>query len=144
MDRREALQGVVSLTALAAATNAAAQQEQHQHHHAGGKYSALVEAAADCVKTGEICLAHCHVSLATGDKSLGECAKRVSELLAACHALRSLAAQNSRFVPRYAKLTMDVCNACEKECRKHAQHEQCKACGESCAECAQECKKLTT
>ncbi|GAB3765753.1 four-helix bundle copper-binding protein [Ramlibacter monticola] len=145
MDRREALQGVVALTAVAAAANASAQQEQHHHHHGGGKYAALMETAGDCVKTGETCLTHCHDSLATGDKSLGQCAKRVSELMAACSALRSLAAQNSRFVPQYARLTMQVCDACEKECRKHAsKHESCNACAESCAACSKECKALTT
>lgn len=144
MERRQALQGVASLAALATVT-ASAQQEKHQHHHHGaGKYSGLVDTAADCVKTGEECLTHCHELLATGDKTLGECAKRVSELMAACNALRSLAAQNSTFVPQYAKLTMEVCNACEKECRKHAKHAQCNACADSCAACSKECKKLTT
>lgn len=144
MDRREALQGVVSLTAMAAAANAAA-QEKHQHHHHGGKYGTLMETAGDCVQKGEMCLTHCHESLATGDKSLGQCAKRVSELMSACTALRSLAAQDSRFVPQYARLTMQVCDACEKECRKHAaKHASCEACAESCAACSKECKALTT
>lgn len=143
MDRRQALQGVVSLTAAGAAASAAAQPQQHHHHHGGGQYGALMEVAADCVNQGEMCLAHCHELLATGDKTLGECAKRVSELLAACTALRSLTAQDSRFVPQYAKLTMQVCDACEKECRKHeTKHELCKSCAQSCAACSKECKRV--
>ena len=55
MERREALQGVVSLVAFAAAS-VSAQQNEHQHHHAPAKYGALVETAGDCVKTGEVCL----------------------------------------------------------------------------------------
>jgi len=36
-----------------------------------------------------------------------------------------------------------VCEACEKECRKHEmKHAECKACADSCAACLKECQKI--
>jgi hypothetical protein len=46
-------------------------------------------------------------------------------------------------VPRLARVAMDLCEECEKECRKHAdKHVQCKECGEACAECHKACKAI--
>lgn len=140
MERRDMLIGVAALAAAGAA--GAAEDHSHHHHRASGN-RAVLDAAADCVKTGELCLDHCHDLLAQGDKTLGECAKSVNELVAVCSTLRSLAAQDSRHFRRYAGLAMDVCKSCEEECRKHEKkHVQCRDCAESCAACARECRKL--
>lgn len=144
MERRELLIGMAAMAAAAAAQAAETKPQDHSHHHHGGSANkAVLDAAADCVKTGELCLDHCHDLLAQGDKSLGECAKSVSELLAVCSTLRSLAAQDSKYLRRYAAFAMDVCKSCEEECRKHEKkHVQCRDCAESCAACARECKKI--
>ena len=151
MHRRD----LVAAAAAAAATFSAlaqtkpkaaapASHDQHHAHHAGaGKYDAVMHSAAHCVMTGETCLDHCHQVLGEGDKSMAECARSVNELIAVCTALRSLAAQSAPRLPQMAKLALDTCLACEKECRKHEKkHEQCKACADACKECAAECRKL--
>ena len=78
-----------------------------------------------------------------GDKEMAACAKSVNEMLAVCAALQRLATTDSRFLPKYATLAGEVCEACEKECRKHeTKHAECKACADSCAVCLKECKKI--
>ncbi len=146
MERREALKAVAAtLAATMSGAALAAANHDHSHDHGGAakRNAAIIAARADCLKTGEACLAHCLYLLGNGDKSMAACAQSVNELLATCTALMKLAGQDSRFVPAFAKLAADVCASCEKECRKHADHhEECKACAESCATCVKECRKL--
>ena len=137
MNRRQVLSGVGVLAAAAAAV-----QQAHSGGSAGIANRALVGTASDCVSKGQVCLSHCHEMLATGDKSLGACAKSVSELLAVCGALLALAAQGAPSLPKLAAVGFDVCTRCEAECRKHVQHPPCKDCAEACAACAAQCKKV--
>ncbi len=141
MNRRNVFDtaGAVFLASLAGA--AMSQEHDHSKMHHGSLYQSLVTAASDCVVKGQACLAHCLVLLADGDKSMGGCAKAVNQMLALCGALQNLAAQQSTLVPSLAKVALDACLACEKECRKHEKkHVECKACAESCAECIKACK----
>jgi Cys-rich four helix bundle protein (predicted Tat secretion target) len=144
MERREVLKTVAAT--VAAAMSGAALAGEHDHHdHAGmaQRNAGLIAASADCLKTGEACLAHCIYLLGNGDKTMAACAQSVNELLASCNALMKLAGQDSRYVPAFAKVAAEVCSNCEKECRKHADHHaECKACAESCAACLKECKKV--
>jgi len=139
MERRQML-GFLGVAA-AAQTAMAAQPAQHSHTMAA---QTLIAASSDCVVKGEVCLAHCHQLLGTGDKSMGPCAKSVSEMLALCGALRSLAAQNAPSLPKLAAVAMDACGRCEAECRKHEAHYPCKECGEACAACAAQCRKIAS
>lgn len=145
MNRREMLmKSALAAAAVAAYSNSAkAKEESHAHHvHGTAKNKALLDTSSDCVKVGEVCLDHCHQLLGQGDKSLGACAKSVSEMLAVCGVLRSLSAQGAKSLPRFAKLAAEVCKDCEDECRKHEdKHKECKDCAEACAACAQECRK---
>lgn len=44
---------------------------------------------------------------------------------------------------KMAKVVMDICQDCEKECRKfEKKHEACKVSADSCAVCFNECKKI--
>lgn len=141
MDRRQVLLATTGVV-MAAAANAATtdQAEEHHHHPMGG--SPLLDSANHCVKTGELCQAHCFDRLAEGDKALAACARSVSALIAVCGALATLAAQNSPLLPHLASVAKEQCNACEEECRKHEKHPPCKACAEACADCAKECTKI--
>jgi Cys-rich four helix bundle protein (predicted Tat secretion target) len=142
MDRREMLGGMGALAMAAVAGSASAAEHDHHHHH-GAKNQALINGASDCIKTGEACINHCLDLLAQGDKEMAACAKSVNELLAVCAALQRLATVDSKFLPKYAKVSAEVCEACEKECRKHEKkHAECKACADSCAACLKECKKI--
>jgi Cys-rich four helix bundle protein (predicted Tat secretion target) len=146
MERRELLNAMGGLAiaglgtnAIAAATPSAA--DHSHHHHEEGGHSALAAAAADCVTKGNICLAHCLVLLGDGDKGMVQCARSVNQMLAYCGALQKIAAQDSSRTAALAKLTLEVCVECEKECRRHEKkHAECKACADSCAECIKQCK----
>lgn len=76
---------------------------------------------------------HCLDLLAKGDASLGDCAKRVREMLAVCRALETLVVSESRHLQAAAALCAKVCDDCRAECEKHAHHHgECKACMEAC------------
>lgn len=143
MDRREMLgsMGVLAIAALASETQAA--EHDHDHHNHGAKNQTLVDSASDCVKTGEACINHCLDLLAQGDKEMAACAKSVNEMLGVCAALQRLATVDSKFLPKFAKVAGEMCEACENECRKHEKkHAECKACADSCAVCLKECQKI--
>ncbi len=150
MDRREMLKGAAAGLMLAAAGNAAFAAEDakhqhagHQHTHGANKNQSLIDAAADSVKKGQACLQHCIELMSQGDKELGNCAMVVNDMIAACVAIEQLANYNSPHLAKMAKVAMDICQDCEKECRKfEKQHEACKVSADSCAACYNECKKI--
>ena len=146
MERRDVLKTVAATVAGAISASALAADHDHAHHNhpaMAKRNAALIAASADCLKTGEACLAHCLYLLGNGDKEMAACAQSVNELLASCNALMKLAGQDSRYVPALAKVAGEICANCEKECRKHEKHhEECKACAESCAACLKECRKV--
>jgi Cys-rich four helix bundle protein (predicted Tat secretion target) len=149
MERRELLGALGGLTIAGMATTAIATEppdvtdhSHHQHHDEAGN-SALAAASADCVTKGNICMAHCLVLLGDGDKGMVQCARSVNQMLAFCSALQKIAAQNSSRTAALAKLTLEVCAECEKECRRHEKkHAECKACADACAECIKQCKAM--
>jgi len=94
----------------------------------------LARAALDCVRTGEACLQHCLTLLATGDKTLGECAQMVNQMLAVCRAVGPIVDAGGKYVRPTAQLCRDVCSDCEQVCRQHAQqHTICATCADACA-----------
>jgi Cys-rich four helix bundle protein (predicted Tat secretion target) len=144
MKRRDSLIGAGAFLMAAAQTSVLAQEMAHDqsHMHGAAPLQGLLAATSDCVAKGQSCIAHCLVLLADGDKVMAACAQSVSQTIALCQALESLAAQQSPLVPALAKVTLQACETCEKECRKHEQHAQCKACAESCVACIKECKAV--
>lgn len=140
MERREMLGTMGALALAGIAANVAAADHEH-HHHAGTKHQDLINSAADCISKGEICLAHCLVLLGEGNKAMASCAQSVSQMLALCGALQKLAAQSAPQTKALAKVALDACTECEKECKKHEdKHAECKACRESCLDCIKQCK----
>lgn len=108
-----------------------------------GKFHPLAEAAGHCVLAGQACLAHCLFLLGNGDDSMADCAKTVSQMLATCTAVQSLAAQESHLLPAMAKVALEACTECEKACSKHADmHTPCKQCMESCQACIKACRAV--
>lgn len=145
MNRRQII--TASAAALmAAATQAGFAQTKPaaaHHHHGSPAAELLIDVVSECIAKGETCLAHCIMLMGDGDKSVAGCAKSVSETLAVCESLRKLAAQGSAYAKPMARLAMDACLACEKECRKHeAKHKECRDCAKACADCAKECKSF--
>ncbi|MFN3624066.1 MAG: four-helix bundle copper-binding protein [Hyphomicrobium sp.] len=151
IDRRTVL---ATLAASGAALTAGAVQAQdgHEHHHGGhdghasgegAKHQALIEAALDCVKRGEVCISHCISLLGQGDTSLKDCLRSVLTMLPSCEALARVAALDAPRLKELAKVCGDICADCQAECKKHQDHHAaCKACGEACGKCAEECRKL--
>lgn len=156
MNRRELLLGsaavaVSALTNRAIAADAMPEHQHehqsmtgHEHHHSGPMNPKLLENAADCVKSGQICIRHCLDLFSQGEqKELAACAISVNELISVCGTLQQMAASNSKNLAKFAKFAQDVCKGCEDECRKHEKkHQACKDCAEACAACAKECEKV--
>ena len=120
--------------------------EGHAGHDAGaGALNAdMVAKAADCVSKGEACLAHCIKLLAGGDKSMGECAGAVTEMLAVCRMMSTLAAAGSAHLEAAAQLCVDTCKACLDACEPHRKHHAvCEACASACEYTGAEALKLT-
>jgi Cys-rich four helix bundle protein (predicted Tat secretion target) len=148
MNRRELFSvaaGAAGAAAFMAATPAFAGDDQAKAAApAPNAHQALFDAAMGCVKAGEVCMAHCLSTFAAGDTMLATCARLVEEASGMCAALAKLAAIGSERLAIAAKATMEFCDACEKECRKHGDHHAtCKACAEACAACIVECKKTS-
>lgn len=143
MNRRELLLGAAAMTAAVTAGRAFAEDHSHHGHHGTMKHDGkLMAAAADCVAKANLCLQHCIVLLGEGDKSMAACAQTSSQVIAMCNALLEMSAANSKYLPKLARLCMDVCKECEEECKKTEKHPECKACKESCIACYEECKKI--
>lgn len=135
--RKKLLKGSAALAVSMVAGNAYA---------AGGKKvndkaKKAMNAAAECMVTARVCLDHCINEMGQGNKTLYECAKSVEEVIAGCEALISFGAIQSSQFKTMTKMCIDICNSCEKVCRKHANHhEECKSCADSCVECVKALK----
>jgi Cys-rich four helix bundle protein (predicted Tat secretion target) len=150
MNRREILKTTGALALAALAADALAADEHHDHaamgEHEGMKNPnlKLIEAASDCVAKGQVCIDHCLMLLADGDKEMAACARSVLQTMALCSALQQLASYQTPQLKALAKVAMDACKECEDECRKHEKkHAVCRDCAESCAACYKECKAIT-
>ncbi len=156
--RRDLLAG---MTILAGATLAGVghAEEKHEHHApaAGGaatehgyseatafkKHAALVAATNECVAKGQACLSHCFETFVAGDTKMAECARSVYEMLATCEAFAVLAANDSVALRSMAQGCIAVCEECEKQCRKHEEHQaECRSCADACKNLVVEAKKL--
>lgn len=150
MDRREMIKTTTSGVLLAAISSAALAKEE-AHSHAGmpgmGKgmatSTALVTATAAAVIKGQACLQHCVAMMGDGEKELGRCAALSTDMIAACTAIQQLSSNKSPHLGSMAKVTMAICNDCEKECRKFEKtHEVCKEAADACATCRMELTKV--
>ncbi|MBF0281934.1 MAG: four-helix bundle copper-binding protein [Zetaproteobacteria bacterium] len=139
--------GALATTALATTQAFAADSmmmagEMHHHHAAAAQpqLKALQLALHQCVAASESCIDHCLEMFKSGDVSLADCAISVQETMAFCTAHAKLAAYNSPFLKAMSELGLQVCEACEKQCRKHEKHAECKACADACLDCIKACK----
>jgi Cys-rich four helix bundle protein (predicted Tat secretion target) len=106
----------------------------HDHSQHSPRQPDLLDATNACVDKGERCIAHCLVSFKEGDLELADCAAKVHEMRAICGAYSYLLAANSVYINDYAGICARVCEDCEKVCREHEKHIECKACAEACAD----------
>jgi Cys-rich four helix bundle protein (predicted Tat secretion target) len=152
MTRRDVLLASAALAASAAAARASSAGE-HDAHATTGKYSeakafkkhaALVATANECLAKGQACISHCFETFVAGDTMMAECAFAVEQMLKACDAFAYLAAYDSPHLPAMARVCVSVCEDCERECRKHEEHQpECKACADACAALIRDAKKVS-
>jgi Cys-rich four helix bundle protein (predicted Tat secretion target) len=146
MNRRDLFSTSAALALASAASSAMAEDHSHHDHAAmmgGAPSKALLTSLADCINKGQACLAHCLVLLGDGAKEMAPCAQSVSQMLAICTALQSLANQHAPLTKATARVALDACEQCEKECLKHAKkHVECDVCAKACVDCAKQCKAL--
>ena len=146
MNRRQFIVAGASSVALGIGTRTLAQGAEGAGAPAPARpwtqNAGLVDAAAACVKAGEICREHCFAQLRSGDKSMAKCSETVSAMLPMCSALEALAIQGSPHLKAHAVLCAKVCRECEAACKVHASHhEACNRCMETCQRCAAACEK---
>ncbi|UCB55093.1 MAG: four-helix bundle copper-binding protein [Thiotrichales bacterium] len=132
--RRKMLLGMGAVAAAAYAGAASAAMPGHDHSKHAAQLPDVLDATNDCLDTGQRCIAHCLVSFQEGDVELAKCAAKVHEMRAICDAFSYLLASNSDYVKEYAGVCATACKDCEKECLKHKEHIECKACADACAE----------
>ena len=105
----------------------------HNAHASAAPDLSLARTLAECGVAGNACMAHCIRLLSTGDTSMADCAKSVSDMLAICGAMERIAVTESPFRKDLAALCLRVCEACAEVCAKHADHHaECKGCKLAC------------
>lgn len=138
IDRRKFILAAGTAALAAAAPNVKAEDKHHHHHH-GPQHKGLTSASADCTETGNACVAHCFILLGQGDKEMAECAQSVNLMLSMCNAVGVHAASDSKYLKDVVTTCKSICEDCEKTCRQHEKHAECKACGDSCADMVSAC-----
>jgi len=103
----------------------------------------VVEAAGKCIGAGQVCLQHCIGLLASGDTTMGDCARSTADMVAVSQAAQALAAGNSPQLKAQAAVALAAVNRCAEACKQHAdKHAVCKACKEACEAAAKEYSRL--
>jgi Cys-rich four helix bundle protein (predicted Tat secretion target) len=141
INRREVLLAMGAAATAAYAGSATAAMEGHNHSTHKPQHEDVLNATNDCTDKGQRCIAHCLVSFVEGDTELAKCASKVHEMQAICGAFSYLVAANSTYSKEYAKICITACDDCEKECRKHDEHFECKDCADACAALVKAIKK---
>jgi Cys-rich four helix bundle protein (predicted Tat secretion target) len=131
--RRDVLIGMGAAAAAAYARSATSAMPGHDHSKHSAQLPGLLDAVNDCVDKGQRCIVHCLVTYKEGDLELADCAAKVHEMEAICRAFSYLLAANSIYVKAYANVCEQACKDCEKECLKHEEHIECKACADACS-----------
>ncbi len=140
ISRRDMLLGMGAAAAAAYAGTAASAMPGHDHSKHATQLPDVLSATNDCLDTGRRCISHCLVSFQEGDLALADCASKVHEMQAVCGAFAYLVTANSTYTKAYAGICRQVCEDCEKECRKHKEHIECKACADACLELVDQIK----
>lgn len=149
ISRRDMLLGMGAATAaMAYSGTASAEMSGHDHSmhakHDHSKHSTqqtdLLEAVNTCLDKGQRCISHCLKAFQEGDTELADCAAKAHEMHAICDAFSYLVTSNSEYIKAYAQVCEQVCRDCEKECLKHKQHIECKACADACGDVVDQIK----
>ena len=141
INRREVLLAMGAAATAAYAGSATAAMPGHDHSKHKPQHPGVLDATNDCTDKGQRCIAHCLVSFVEGDTELAKCASKVHEMQAICGAFSYLVAANSEYSKEYSKICISACEDCEKLCREHDEHFECKDCADACAALVKAIKK---
>ena len=141
MNRREVLLAMGAAATAAYAGSATAAMSGHNHAAHKPQHESVLAATNDCTDKGRRCIAHCLVSFVEGDTELAECASKVHEMQTICAAFADLVTANSEYQKDYAKICIAACEDCEKICREHDEHFECKDCADACQALVKAIKK---
>ena len=90
-----------------------------------------------CITACETCATKCLNE--DNVKMMADCIKTDLDCAAICQLTSVYLARKSRFTKQTLRLCIEICKACEAECRKH-EHEHCQHCAEICHECHIACE----
>jgi Cys-rich four helix bundle protein (predicted Tat secretion target) len=144
VSRREVLLTLGAAATVAYAGSAAAAMPGHDHSKHKPQHGKVLDATNECLDKGQRCIAHCLVSFVEGDTELAECASKVHEMHAICDAFSYLLAANSKYSKDYASICVAACEDCEKICREHEEHFECRDCADACEDVVKAIKKSFT
>ncbi|SDK21602.1 protein of unknown function [Catalinimonas alkaloidigena] len=92
---------------------------------------------ADCVAACN----HCATACLEEDnvKMMASCIRTDLDCAAICSTALGFVNRQSQFTDDLLRQCIEICNACEKECRQH-DHDHCQACADACQACAKACE----
>jgi Cys-rich four helix bundle protein (predicted Tat secretion target) len=164
MNRRQLIERAVPWTAAAlpalwaSSSMAAVNKPGHAHHHSAAssampaathegclpkRFTALVAPFQACTAATAMCIDHCQVLLAQGDKGMADCLRTALDCDVTCAAVLKAATLNSTFTPALAKTALLAMDACVKACKPHVDHHaECRNCHDACLSAMAAVRKL--
>ena len=105
------------------------------------RFQNAIEILNDCIQACNSCLTDCLLEQELS--MLVDCIELDRDCADICSLTVQYLSRDSRFAPEIAKECAMICDACAKECEKHAADmEHCRVCAEICHRCADECRKV--
>jgi Cys-rich four helix bundle protein (predicted Tat secretion target) len=138
---------VPALWATASAAAAKVEPSGHAHHHPASsakaaamhegclprRHTGLVAPFQACTAATSVCIAHCQVLLAQGDKGMAACLRTALDCDVTCSAVLKAATLNSDYTAALAKTALLAMEACVQACKPHiAHHAECRECHDAC------------
>ena len=146
---RSSFETLAAMVAVAAATPALAQarKDENPHHSHGAApartFDAVIAPLQSCTSAVSVCIAHCQVLLAGGDKSMGLCLRTALDCDVVCPAALRAAGLNSAYTPALLRTGVSAMEACIKACKPHVDHHaECKSCHDSCVAAVAAARKV--
>lgn len=100
-----------------------------------------IEACLECASLCNLCAAACLNEEESEVGTLTDCIRLNLECAISCYAASEMLTYGSDRSADYCRLCAELCEACERECRKH-NYDQCREASRACLKCAMECRDM--
>jgi len=157
--RRDVIAGLAGLGAVLASAATLGESGAPAGEHAGhavkdaspppslsAAHKRLIEATAECLRTGRYCMARCTDHLESGSALMADCQRGVMNMLPVVGAMADVAgyaSASTEDMKALAKTCAQFCRSCAEACKPHAAHHaECKACEDACRDCAKACDAI--